>query len=378
MLLTIVIFLVVLSVLVFAHEMGHFWVARKIGVRAEEFGFGFPPRVWGFYKSQAGDWKQVRGNKEVSDAADTIYSINVIPMGGFVKIKGEDGENKEEGDSFASRSALERAAILLAGVSMNIVLAAVLISFGFMIGLPQSLDDIDPKAIVRDRQIQIIEVMPRSPAAVAELTAGDIVVGINGRNFQNSDELQEYINTHAGEKLPFTFKRAGREFSKDIIPEIRQETGRGGIGIAIGDTGIVRYSFFTAIWEGVKNTVLLTWAILVAFYELLAGILTGRGLGGELGGPVRIAQITGDAARMGLAYLINFTALLSINLAVINAFPFPALDGGRLLFLLIEKIKGSPVKKEVEGTIHYIGFALLMLLVVLVTYKDIARIWWGS
>ena len=115
-----------------------------------------------------------------------------------------------------------------------------------------------------------------------------------------------------------------------------------------------------------------------AFYNLLAGLIMGRGLGGELGGPVRIAQITGDAARMGLAYLINFTALLSINLAIINAFPFPALDGGRLLFLAIEKIKGSPVKKEVEGTIHYIGFALLMLLVLLVTYKDIARIWQGG
>lgn len=378
MFLTIITFLVVLSVLVFAHEMGHFWVARKIGVKAEEFGFGFPPRIWGIYKSTDGKWKQVAGSKEVQDAAGTVYSVNAIPMGGFVKIKGEDGENKGERDSFASRNALERAAILLAGVTMNIVLAAVLISFGFMIGLPQSLDNIDPRAIVRDRQIQIIEVMTDSPAAAAELEAGDIIFSISGRNFQDSDEVQEYINTHAGEKLPFILKRAGREFSQDITPEIRQETGKGGIGIAIGDTGIVRYPFFIAIWEGVKNTILLTWAILIAFYELLAGILTGRGLSGELGGPVRIAQITGDAARMGLAYLINFTALLSINLAIINAFPFPALDGGRLLFLFIEKIKGSPVKKELEGTIHYIGFALLMLLVLLVTYKDVARIWQGN
>ncbi|MFH0891470.1 MAG: RIP metalloprotease RseP [Candidatus Falkowbacteria bacterium] len=378
MFITIITFFVVLSLLVFVHEMGHFWVARKLGVKAEEFGFGFPPRAWGIYKNKSGRWATVRGNKEVEDAADTVYSINAIPMGGFVKIKGEDGENKEERDSFAGRSALERAAILLAGVSMNIVLAAVLISLGFMIGLPQALDGVGPNAAISARKIQIIEVAPDSPAAAALVEAGDVIAGINGLSFAASDNLQQYINERAGDNLRFSFERGDSRFDKEIVPEVREETGKGGIGIVIGDTGIVRYPFFTAIWEGVKTTVLLTWAIIAAFYNLLAGLIMGRGLGGELGGPVRIAQITGDAARMGLAYLINFTALLSINLAIINAFPFPALDGGRLLFLAIEKIKGSPVKKEVEGTIHYIGFALLMLLVLLVTYKDIARIWQGG
>jgi len=155
----------------------------------------------------------------------------------------------------------------------------------------------------------------------------------------------------------------------------QEETGRGGVGIGIVETGIVRYPWYLAIWEGITATLFLTWAIIVAFYELIKGLIIGQGVSVDIGGPVRIAQITGDAARMGLSYIINFAAFLSINLAIINFLPIPALDGGRVLFLMIEKIKGSPIKRETEATIHNIGFVLLMILIVLVTYKDIARFW---
>ncbi|MFA6306922.1 MAG: RIP metalloprotease RseP [Patescibacteria group bacterium] len=374
MFLTIITFIIVLSVLVFAHELGHFMMARKFGVRAEEFGFGFPPRAFGVYKNNQGQWKFIRGAKEVSDCPGTIYSINWLPLGGFVKIKGENGEGGNEPDSFAGRPIWQRAFMLSAGVTMNIILAAVLISAGFMIGLPQSLDgQLSARANVSDKKIQIVEVMKNTPAESAGLQIGDTIVSIDNNSFLNYEELQNYVNSNIGKALFYKIKR-GRDLTEaKIVPELMPETNRGGIGVAITETGIVSYPWYLAILEGVKTTFILTWAIIVAFCELIKGLILGHGVTADLSGPVGIATLTGQVARMGFVYLLQFTALLSINLAVINFFPFPALDGGRILFLIIEKIKRSPVKSEVEGAIHNIGFALLMLLVLIVTFRDVAR-----
>jgi len=373
MFLTIIAFLVVFSLLIFAHELGHFWFARKFGVRAEEFGFGFPPRIWGIYKNKEGKWRQVGGNKEVEDAVSTIYSLNWIPIGGFVKIKGENGENENEPDSFSSRKIWQRAAILSAGVSMNIILAAFLISLGLMIGFPQVLDNLDSRAEVSDKKIQIAQIMPDSPAAKTGFMAGDTIITINNKEFAVEEELQDFVDGQAGQELAYKIKRGQEEITLKAIPEIREETGRGGIGIAIATTGLVKYPWYLAIEEGLKETVLLTWAIILAFYELIKGLVMGQGVAIDVAGPVGIAALTGQVAHMGLIYILQFTALLSINLAIINFLPFPALDGGRVLFLIIEKIKGSPVKRELEGAIHNIGFALLMLLVLVVTFRDVAR-----
>jgi len=373
MFLTIIAFLVVFSLLIFAHELGHFWFARKFGVRAEEFGFGFPPRIWGIYKNKEGKWRQVGGNKEVEDAVSTIYSLNWIPIGGFVKIKGENGENENEPDSFSSRKIWQRAAILSAGVSMNIILAAFLISLGLIIGFPQVLDNLDSRAEVSDKKIQIAQIMPDSPAAKTGFMAGDTIITINNKEFAVEEELQDFVDGQTGQELAYKIKRGQEEITLKAIPEIREETGRGGIGIAIATTGLVKYPWYLAIEEGLKETVLLTWAIILAFYELIKGLVMGQGVAIDVAGPVGIAALTGQVAHMGLIYILQFTALLSINLAIINFLPFPALDGGRVLFLIIEKIKGSPVKRELEGAIHNIGFALLMLLVLVVTFRDVAR-----
>ncbi len=373
MILTIIIFIAVLSLLVFAHEMGHFWVARRFGLRPKEFGFGMHPRAFGIYKDKEGKWKTTRGNKEVTDAGDTIYSINWLPLGGFVTL-GEDDDATDDPNHFHNKPAWQRFLILVSGVSMNVVLAAVLISFGLMIGLPQTIDETDHAAKVTNRQIQIIEVLPDSIAYEGGVEVNDIVLGIDNNNFSNSAELQDYVDANIDSEIVYHIKRGQDDLELKLTPRIREDTKKGGIGIGIVDTGIVRYSFFQAIWNGIKTTLFLTWYIALAFYELIKGLVTGQGLSVELGGPVRIAQITGDAARMGLPYLINFAALLSINLAIINILPFPALDGGRILFIFLEKIIGRPVKKELEGAIHYIGFILLMILIVLITYKDIARL----
>lgn len=423
MLLTIITFFIVLSVLVLAHELGHFMVARKFGVKAEEFGLGFPPRAFGWQIWRERELKKIsesenievelkttplddgseiiketiidekrevdearwvrkfrfiKGRREITEAEQkygTVYSINWLPLGGFVKIKGENGEEQNETDSFAGRPIWQRASMLSAGVIMNIILAAVLISIGFMIGLPQSLDEsLDARAHVSDKKIQVVQVMENTPAALAGLKIGDIIVDIDNNKFNNYQELQNYVAANVDKNLTYEIKRGQDLIKVDMIPRLMPDVNRGGVGVAITETGIVTYPWYLAIYEGIKTTLLLTWAIIVAFYELIKGLILGHGVTADLSGPVGIATLTGQVARMGLTYLLQFTALLSINLAVINFFPFPALDGGRILFLIIEKIKRSPVKREVEAAIHNIGFALLMLLVLIVTVRDVARL----
>ncbi|PLX27436.1 RIP metalloprotease RseP [Candidatus Parcubacteria bacterium] len=374
MFITIITFILVLSLLVFVHELGHFWVARKFGLKPKEFGFGFPPRAFGYYKNTEGKWKKVIGTKDPEDASDTIYSINWLPLGGFVNLE-EDEDKGDDPNHFSNKPIYQRTLILIAGVSMNIILAAVLISVGYMIGLPQTISDLGTGAKVSDVKVQVLDVAKDSPAEAGGVEAGDVILSLNGIEIDCNQTIQDLSDQNVDNEVVYKIKRADKEIDLRMTPQIIEETGRGGIGVSIAETGIVRYSFFRAIWEGVRTTLIMTWIIIIAFYELIKGLVIGNGVSIEVGGPVRIAQITGDAVRMGFSYLINFSALLSINLAIINAFPFPALDGGRVVFLLVEKIQGHPVSKRIETAIHSIGFALLMVLIVLVTYQDIARFW---
>jgi regulator of sigma E protease len=383
MILTIVVFIVVLSVLVFVHELGHFSVARKMGVKVEEFGFGLPPRAFGFlcFRSNnkeakpAKRWKFFWGEKvpviEGMTPDDTIYSINWLLLGGFCKIKGENGEGETDQDSFVAKKIWQRIAIISAGVIMNIVLAMVLFAVGYMVGLPQSVEDNDSQKYITNEKIQIVQVMPSTPAAVAGLQAGDTVLSINGQQFTRDGDLQNYVGSRAGQSLDYKIDRAGTISDFKVVPE--NKNGKGQIGIAIANTGLVRYPWYLAIWKGITTAVVLLWVIIVAFYELIKNLVIGHGLSAAISGPVGIATMTGQYARMGFVYLLQFVALLSLNLAVVNFLPLPALDGGRIIFLLIEKIKGSPVKREVEGTVHNIGFIALILLVIAITFKDLSH-----
>lgn len=376
MFITIIIFLVVLSLLVFVHEFGHFFSARRLGVKAEEFGFGFPPRIFGIYRDKNKKWKKVWGKKQVTDNSDTIYSINAIPLGGFVRIKGQDGDSHDETDSFSAKRPWKRAIILSAGVIMNIALASVLISLGLIIGFPQAIDkDNLPKSVkIYDEKIQIVQVLPDSPAMEAGLQSSDSILKIDGQDIKEEADIINLISNNRNESIDLVVDRAGEMKEFEIIPRINEETGQKIIGVAFSQTGIIKYPWYQAIWEGIKMTGYLIWAILYAFYEILKNLIVGQPAGVEVAGPIGIADLTGQMARMGFIYLIQFTALLSINLAIINILPFPALDGGRLLFLLIEKIKGKPVKQEVEAVFHNLGFILLMALVVWVTFKDILKL----
>jgi len=353
--LTFIIFIVVLSLLVLVHEFGHFWTAKKMGMSVGEFGFGFPPRAWSItYKG-------------------TVYSINWLPLGGFVKIKGENGEFRNDPDSFVSKKPWQRFIVLAAGVIMNFLLAVVLLSFGFMVGLPQSVEGLKG-AQISDQKLQVIEVLKGSPAEAADLKIGDDLKTINGRQLSTAADLTEQAKTLLDQKASLVVLRDGQNLTKTVDVKVLTATGKPGIGVGLMATGIVRYSPLRAIWEGFRSTINLTGQMISGFYQLIKGVILGKGPGMEVSGPIGIAVMTGEVARLGFAYLIQFTALLSINLAVINFLPFPALDGGRAIFVILEKIRRKPVSQKIEGIFHTVGFALLMLLVVIVTFKDIVRL----
>ncbi|MFA5871674.1 MAG: RIP metalloprotease RseP [Parcubacteria group bacterium] len=373
---TLLVFIIVLGVLVFVHELGHFVVARRNGVSAEEFGFGFPPRILGFYWDEKGKRKIVWGGRRVK-AVGTIYSINWIPLGGFVKIVGEDGEEKNNPNSFASKSPWTRVRMLAAGVAMNFLLAGVLLSAVYFIGAPQVVED-NSSGILKNEKIQIIDVIKGSPAADMGIKIGDQVISAKTDSEPNSvfgsiNEIQSYIHAHEGEKITFDIKRGNENLKLSGIPRKDYPADQGSLGISLAKTAEVSYPLPEAVWRGIKSTFEITWLILTTFAQIITRLLSGQGAGMDVSGPVGIAVLTGQVAHMGLVYVIQFMALLSINLAIINALPIPALDGGRVLFVLIEAIKGSPVSQKFEQRAHNIGFALLITLMVVVTFQDLMR-----
>lgn len=382
---TIIVFLLVLSVLVLVHELGHFVSAKIFKIRVDEFGLGFPPRAIGWYRNVFGKWTNVKGAKSFEELSEseneslrpkkgsTIYSLNSLPLGGFVKIKGENGDDSNDKDSFGAKKIWQRAVVLVAGVFMNIVLAWVLFSVGYMLGLPQTTDDLGANAIVSNQAVSVSAVLQNSPAEKAGIEAGYTIISVAGIETNTDISLQEIIADKAGQELDFiVVNNDNEELSLKIVPEISGE--RALIGVNIYSSAKVRYPFFNALIEGAKTTGWVLKQIFVSFANLFKDLFSGTNVGDQFAGPVGIANITGQAARMGFVYLLQFMALLSLNLAVINILPFPALDGGRLLFLLIEKIKGRPVKKEIENLLNNLGFILLMILIVFITIKDVVKL----
>ncbi len=367
--LTAIIFVIILGVLIFVHELGHFLIARRNGIRVEEFGFGFPPRILGFYKNNAtGKAEIVRGNKTV-DAVNTVYSVNLIPLGGFVRIKGEDGLGENEKDSFASCGAWVKIKILASGVLMNFVLAWALFSLTFMIGSPEAIEAAGGSP---DSKIQVSEVLPDAPAEIMGLRAGDEI--IKNDQFQSVEDLQKYIQEHKGFELVLQVRRGKQILELKGTPRTSFPEGQGPLGIRLVETRIVSYPWYEAIWKGLLEVFSLIVVMLAALFGIIKNLIYGREALVEVAGPVGIAVMTKQFATLGLVYLLRFTALLSVNLGIINSFPFPALDGGRILFVIIGKIKGSPIARRTEQAFNTVGFILLIMLMIYITFRDVDKI----
>lgn len=357
---TLIVFLLVISVLIFVHELGHFVVAKRAGMRVEEFGFGFPPRLWSF---------RYRG---------TLYSINLIPFGGFVRIFGEEGEHRSSPGSFSHAGFWSQLGVVVAGVFMNFLLAVVLLMACNFLGLRVGLFDDQMKARAVDQRVQILQVAPDSPAEKGGLQSLDEIRGFRtaagtAQMTESPEEVQSYAFTHAGTDVVMIIRRGNTVSDKPL--QLRQAIGpgEGPIGISLALTGIIRYPWHESIWRGAADAWFLFLGILAGYWGLLSSLFVNGKLGADIAGPIGIATLTGQAARVGFTYLIQFVAMISVNLAVLNILPFPALDGGRAVMVISEKLRGRPMSQTAERAINSFGFIILLALMVAVTIKDIVK-----
>ena len=329
---TLIYAVLIFCVLIFVHELGHFIAAKACGVKVNEFSIGMGPA---FFKRQK---------------KETLYSLRVLPIGGYCAMEGEDEDSDDE-RAFNRKPAWQRAVVLAAGSFMNLLTAVILmIVIAFWSGQPTTVID---------------EVLDDSPAYEAGLKAGDEIVAVNGEPIDEWSEVIAIIGGSESGSVDITILRDGSEMTLSPETEYDETAGREKVGIAVD----VEHDLFSAVGNGVKNTGDMT----VMMYDIIKQLITGEVSTQELSGPVGIVYMVNDTARAGAIYVVYLSALLSLNLAVINMLPFPALDGGRLLFLLIRKITGKRVTDEMEGKIHFIGIVLLMMLMIYVTWNDIVR-----
>ncbi len=356
---SVIIFILVLAIIILVHELGHFIAAKKSGLVVEEFGFGFPPKIFSIKRG------------------GTVYSLNLLPLGGFVKILGEDGNQNENINSFSSKSIGIRSLVIVSGVFMNFLLAIFLLIIGFNIGLPQIIDK-DNELAAKNIEIQIIAVNNGSPAEIAGIKMGDVIkyLTIDGKNTTINEvlALQNAVENNRGKELTMNLTRGSKTLEVKAIPRTDPPEGEGPLGIALAKTGIISYPWYESIWLGVKSAFSITWEIMKGFGNLFKNLLFQGRVPQELAGPVGIAVMTNQAASLGFIYLLQLVAIVSLNLTILNLLPFPALDGGRLLFLGIEKIKGSKINPKIEMAFHSIGLVLILVLFVLLTYRDILRL----
>jgi regulator of sigma E protease len=361
----ILIFLIILLVLVVSHEFGHFIVAKKSGIRVDEFSFGFPPKLFGIKKGE------------------TSYNFNALPFGGYVKIFGEnpDHESMEGPDknrSFVNKPRYIQALVLFAGVAMNLIVAWILLSVSFMSGFPTSAGQAPKNVTLENQALTITTIIPSSPAYSAGLLPGDKIVslsvGKDSTETPSAESVRYFVSRHSKDEITLSYIRNNENKTVKITPEITKDSNTPVIGIGMDIVGNLKLPVHKAILEGAVLTYDVTIATVKGFYKLIHDGITGKGDLSSVTGPIGIVGVVGDAAHFGFIYLLSLTALISVNLAVINLIPFPALDGGRLLFLLIEKIKGSRINPKVANTANIIGFSLLMIFMVLITYHDIVKL----
>ncbi len=360
---SILIFVIILLVLVLVHEFGHFFTAKKFGIRVDEFGFGFPPKLFGIKKGE------------------TEYTINALPIGGFVKIYGEnpDEENTSGPDaarSFVNKAKWKQAIVLFAGIFANFILAWFLFSIVFLTGSPLVTDSIPAgaKEKMTNQQLVILNVLKNSPAENAGLKKGNVILSLETDKEKIYNPtipiLLNFLNKPE-EKIHIVYTYHGKEQFTDVIPKEDSTLNRALIGISPAVLISGKFNFFESIKYGLETTIISSRDTLEAFGKFFKGGEEAKVARDSVTGPIGLVKITGVVLDVGIGYLLSFMAVISISLAIINLIPFPALDGGRLLFVLIEKIKGSRLNPKFTNNTNMIGFIILIILMLLVTYHDV-------
>lgn len=348
MLISLLSFAVVFTIIALAHEGGHFFMARRAGIRVLEFGVGFGPRLWATTRN------------------NTTYSLNLVPVLAFVRIAGE-GETEEdlscpENEKYQSKAPWQKFLTLVAGPLMNLVAALViLIALALAAGVPTGVSN------------EIETVNKGQPAYVAGLRAGDKLIAINGKKYSSMASAVEYIHKNPGKKLTLTVERQGKPLKVAATPKLNEKLKIGLLGF-IPKPIYSRLNPFQSIYYGIEQTLSMIILTLVVVGKLLTGGVSLT----DLAGPVGIAQITGKYAQTGFVSLVYFTAFINVNIGILNLLPLPALDGGRVVFVLIEWIRKKAVNPKLENQINYWGFIFLLSLMALVSAHDILRILRGQ
>lgn len=357
---SVIIFLIVLGVLIFVHELGHFLVAKKSGIRVDEFAVGFPPQIFSFTKG------------------GTKYALNLIPFGGYVKIYGENAEDESVDpnakDSFVNKNPWIQAAVLVAGVTFNIIFAWFLFLIVLMAGSPTIVDQTN-RDFIKDAKVTITEIHENSPAKTAGLKAGDKIISVN--DISGSDvTVQKVQDIIATSKSPVKFgiERINQKTEITINPVKGIVADKQAIGVGLEEIGNYSLPIHKAFLQSFVMTSNATQMIAVNLVQFLGKAVTGHASLNEVSGPVGIVGIVGEAASFGFIYLLSFTAFISINLAVLNVLPLPALDGGRLVMVLIEGVSKRKIKPSIVNWVNGIGFLVLILLMIVITVNDVIKL----
>ncbi|MEI7513425.1 MAG: site-2 protease family protein [bacterium] len=358
-----ILFIVILAVLVFIHELGHFLIAKKTGVRVDEFAVGFPPKLFSFKRGE------------------TVYSLNAIPFGGYVKIFGEDPNEESIKGKDSSRSLVNKPkyiqiAVLIGGILFNILFAWLLISASLMSGYKMPVESATYP--VTNAKITILSVLENSPAKIAGLMAGDEIIGMKEGDSvsitpQEVPDVQKFIS-ESKSKIQISYERGSEIKTVDVEPALGIAGDNRAIGISMSKVGEVHLPFFKALWEGAKLTWDVVYQTFFSLIDFFGKVFRGKADISQVSGPVGIAGLVGDASHFGFIYLLGFTAFISINLAVINFMPFPALDGGRIFFIIIEAIIRRPISPKILNFVNALGFMFLIGLMLYVTYFDIVKL----
>lgn len=337
---TVIATIFVFGLLVFVHELGHFVTAKLVGMRVDEFAIGFGPKV---FSRRHGE---------------TIYSLRIIPLGGFNKIAGMDPDEEQDEKSFSAKPVWARMLVIIAGSAMNFVLPVLLFLIVF---LGYGIETASDKPVIGS-------ILPDKPAVVAGLLPGDHIQAVNGVPVTTWQQFVTAIQSNAGNQLTIALERSGNSQSVTLVPEFDQRANRGIIGVT-PEIIIKRPGFIEATGIAVKHTYTIASSMLVGLGQMVTGKIEA-----DLAGPIGVAQMAGQVAQTGLIPLLQFAAFLSINLGLINLLPVPVLDGGHVVTLAVEGIRGKPLNRNSLQFVQMIGFALLMLLFVLATFKDISRL----
>jgi regulator of sigma E protease len=350
--LTVLIFIATLSILVLVHEFGHFLMAKKMGVKVEEFGIGLPPKLFGFKKGE------------------TLYTVNLLPIGGFVKLYGEEYNNtviKEKNRSFIGKKPYQKTLIVLGGVIGNFLLGWLIFTYLVTQGVPVPTD-----------QVLVEKVTNASPAYVAGIKENDIISKLIFKNdsikLDSSNKLISETKKLAGKNIALLIVRNKQNILVNLTPRVNPPIGEGPLGISISSYVEKKYPWYTAPYFGLIEAFNITYKIASELTKLFSGFVTFKKQSVDIAGPIGIANLAGQAVKFGKNAFLEFLALLSLNLAIMNILPFPALDGGRLVFVLYEGITKKKPNKEFEKYTNFIGFIILLGIAALVTVSDVIKL----